>query len=298
MATKQSKKQSDKTEEQSNKTEKQKICFVTAPIGAEGSDTRIRSDKVLKYIIQSAIEPLGFSVVRADKIAKAGSISNHIIEYIIESDIVVADLTEKNPNVFYELAIRHCIHKPVIQLISKNEVIPFDVGTIRTIFYDINDIENVENVKNDIINQLKSFDTENVGVNTLIPQLVNLEELLRENEEKNTINFLQQLENTNKVLREISQGATPSLLQKLVDEGHLLIRLVDNTPYRSYYPYEVGEMRKSYYEICTELQRIVKECNGDVAHNHDNLRVYINNMWRTISILRTGGLAQAGQWLA
>lgn len=104
------------------KTDK-KICFVISPIGEEGSETRERSDKVLKYIICDSVEQLGYEVVRADKISEPGIITTQIIEHIIDSDLVIADLTDKNPNVFYELALRHAIRKPLIQMIMKGEII-------------------------------------------------------------------------------------------------------------------------------------------------------------------------------
>lgn len=112
-------------------------CFVISPIGAEGSEIRKRSDEVLEYIIKDAVEPLGYKVIRADTISESGIITSQIIEKIVESDLVVADLTGHNANVFYELAIRHLVKKPFLQLIQDGEVIPFDVASSRTVFYSL-----------------------------------------------------------------------------------------------------------------------------------------------------------------
>src|SRR5688500_15553907 len=108
----------------STKKEK-KICFVISPIGEEDSETRKRSDLVLKHIITPPIDQSGYEVVRADKISEPGIITTQIIQYIVDAPLVVADLTERNPNVFYELALRHAIRKPLVQLIKKGESIPF-----------------------------------------------------------------------------------------------------------------------------------------------------------------------------
>ena len=115
------------------KKEDKKTCFVISPIGEEGSDTRERSDQVLKHIITEPIEKLGYTVIRADKISEPGIITTQVIEYIVDAELVIADLTEKNPNVFYELAIRHAIRKPLVQMIKKGETIPFDVAATRII---------------------------------------------------------------------------------------------------------------------------------------------------------------------
>src|SRR3989339_2254786 len=97
----------------------QKSCFVIAPIGEPDSDTRKRSDQVLKHIIRPAVEACGYKAVRADEIDKPGIITSQVIQRVVDDPLVVADLTESNPNVFYELAIRHALRKPLIQLIQK-----------------------------------------------------------------------------------------------------------------------------------------------------------------------------------
>jgi hypothetical protein len=86
-----------------------KTAFIIAPIGDEKSETRKRSDQILKYIIEPVVSDLGFEPVRADKIAKPGMITTQIIEHIISDALVIADLTDHNPNVMYELALRHAI---------------------------------------------------------------------------------------------------------------------------------------------------------------------------------------------
>jgi len=86
-----------------------KSCFVIAPIGQEESETRNRSDLVLKHIIKPAAEECGYKAVRADEISEPGIITTQVIQRLIDDDLVIADLTERNPNVFYELAIRHAI---------------------------------------------------------------------------------------------------------------------------------------------------------------------------------------------
>jgi len=135
-----------------------KICFVISPIGDEDSDTRKRSDMVLKHIITGPIEELGYEVIRADKISEPGIITTQIIQHIVDAALVIADITERNPNVFYELALRHAIRKPLVQLIKKGEAIPFDVAATRIIQFDIKDLDSVAAAKDEILSQVKSLE--------------------------------------------------------------------------------------------------------------------------------------------
>jgi hypothetical protein len=114
-------------------TSNEKICFVIAPIGSEGSETRKRSDAVLKHIFREALHPRGYKLIRADEISQPGSITVQVIEKVLNADLVIADLTDHNPNVFYELAVRHAAQKPLLHVIQAGQSIPFDVSDFRTI---------------------------------------------------------------------------------------------------------------------------------------------------------------------
>lgn len=135
-----------------------KICFVISPIGEDDSETRKRSDQVLKHIITGAVEQLGYEVIRADKISEPGIITHQILQHIVDAPLVIADLTDRNPNVFYELALRHAIRKPLVQLIKKGELIPFDVAATRIIQFDLHNLDSVEAAKLEIVAQVKSLE--------------------------------------------------------------------------------------------------------------------------------------------
>ena len=114
-----------------------KVCFVISPIGSEGSDVRARADQVLRHVIEPAAEYFDYRVIRAETISTPGMITSQVIQHILESHLVIADLTDHNPNVFYELAVRHVVRKPLVQLIDKSQSLPFDVSGARTIFFDL-----------------------------------------------------------------------------------------------------------------------------------------------------------------
>ena len=135
-----------------------KTCFVIAPIGPPDSDIRKYSDKVLNFVIKLQLTPLGYKVIRADEISEPGSINAQIIRQLINADVVLADLTGQNPNVMYELAIRHVIRKPVILIAKKGEILPFDIINERTIIFDITDIADVEQAKKCLVDQVHAIE--------------------------------------------------------------------------------------------------------------------------------------------
>ena len=122
---------------------------------------RKHSDLFLESLVAPAIEDFGFKVVRADQIGQAGLISNQIIDYIMNSKLVVCDLSFHNPNVFYELSLRHATKKPTIHIIRKCDGIPFDLNDFRTIEIDDTDIYTLipalETYKNQINQQVRQM---------------------------------------------------------------------------------------------------------------------------------------------
>ena len=113
--------------------DEEKLCFVISPIGEEGSPTRKRANQVLSHVIRPAAEHCGYRIERSDDISQPGIITKQIIEKLLKAPLVIADLTERNPNVFYEVAIRHVVRKPLVQLIEVSEQIPFDLSASRMI---------------------------------------------------------------------------------------------------------------------------------------------------------------------
>jgi hypothetical protein len=152
------------------------ICFVIAPIGELDSDTRIRSDKVLEFIIKPAASKCGYKVIRADQISEPGLITSQVTQHILNDPLVIADLTDYNPNVFYELAIRHAAGKPCIHLIGKAQSLPFDIYDIRAIKIDL-DVREVERAKKDIIDQIGAIKARKGVISTPLSNAIDLQSL-------------------------------------------------------------------------------------------------------------------------
>lgn len=133
------------------------ICFVICPIGAEGSSERERSDVILNCIIKPVVTELGYDCVRADEIDHPGLITRQVIQHLLEAPLVIADLSFHNPNVFYELAIRHMRQMPCVQLIQEGERLPFDLANQRTISIDVR-ADKAEKAKAQLSKQIKAVE--------------------------------------------------------------------------------------------------------------------------------------------
>lgn len=134
-------------------------CFFVSPIGNEDSDERKHSDLFLNFIVAPALAEFGLNIVRADQIGHGGMITRQIIEHLVRSKLVIADLSFHNPNVFYELAIRHACRLPTVQIIQEGDKIPFDLDQVRTVIVDNSSIYSLvpqlETYKSQIANQVR-----------------------------------------------------------------------------------------------------------------------------------------------
>jgi len=153
----------------------ERIAFVISPIGDPSSEERRRADQILKHMIEPVTSEFGYKAIRADKISKPGIITTQIINHIINDPLVIADLTGHNPNVFYELAVRHAIKKPTIQIIRKGEKIPFDVSTQRTVQIDHQDLDSVAEAKKELEKQIKAVEKDPALVDSPISTAVDLQ---------------------------------------------------------------------------------------------------------------------------
>ena len=117
-------------------------CFVVMPIGTQTiGNISLTEDKLREkynYIIKEAIlkaDP-SLEVIRADEELNPGSISNDIFTKLMHSKYVIVDITYPNPNVFYELGIRHAIRPGTILIREKVDFsILFDISHLRYIEY-------------------------------------------------------------------------------------------------------------------------------------------------------------------
>jgi len=131
-------------------------------------------DSVYANVIQPAIESAGLSSVRADQIYSKPQVMADIWKALKSSRIVIAELSDKNVNVFYELGLAHAMGKPVIIITRNEQEVPFDLKSLRYLFYDINNPSWGESLKKVLTEMLltllkeKEFGTVFEGITTTI----------------------------------------------------------------------------------------------------------------------------------
>jgi len=131
-------------------------CFVMQPFAVPLGD-------YYEKVYKPAIEKAGLKPVRADAdIFGTGKIMDQVWEGINTAKVLVAELTSRNPNVFYELGLAHALNKPVVLVSSREEDVPFDLHHIRVIYYDVNDpfwgAKLIEKVAENILSALNNPD--------------------------------------------------------------------------------------------------------------------------------------------
>jgi hypothetical protein len=131
-------------------SKEKKFCFVLMPFTEN-----------LKEVYWKAIKPAciktDFESLRVDELKGPFNINRKIIEHIFLSDAIVADLTEWNPNVFYEMGVAHAIDNKTIMIIQKKDALPFDVSNYRCIQYEQTK-EGLEELMNSIADALNSIE--------------------------------------------------------------------------------------------------------------------------------------------
>jgi hypothetical protein len=128
-----------------------KLCFVIMPFNE-------KLNPIYDTIIKVVLKDLKYNPLRADEIFKSKPIIDDIWLNIKKSKFLIADLTERNANVFYELGLAHALSKEVILLTQNLSDIPFDLRHYRIIVYkdSISGADNLKAVLKDFIIELNS----------------------------------------------------------------------------------------------------------------------------------------------
>ena len=142
------------------------LCFVVMPFGQKpdpGGRSDIDFDKIYHEAIKPGIIDCGMEPIRADEERTGGIIHKPMFERLLLSDYVLADLTAANPNVFYELGVRHTARPATtLTIFAKQQMIPFDVNFLRSLPYDLGEDnafgdDEAQNLRQAIATKLKDL---------------------------------------------------------------------------------------------------------------------------------------------
>ncbi len=134
-----------------------KDCFVIMPFSTSQSHKEAEWTEIFEELFKKAWESFKVNCYRT-QVAR-GSITKEIIENLYSASVVFADLTDSNPNVMYELGVRHTFKKPSIMVKAKSANIPFDVNDYNVFEYEYTPkgLEDLKNHLNTVIDDVRTF---------------------------------------------------------------------------------------------------------------------------------------------
>lgn len=161
------------------------LCFVIMPFGLKpdpGGGPEIDFDRIYRKAIAPGIEAAGLEPIRADEERVGGIIHKPMFERLLLCDYALVDLTTGNPNVFYEVGVRHAVRpSTTLAIFARGQQIPFDVNYIRALPYDLGEqhsfgddqAESLKRAIGDRLRQLREDAAGAAAVDSPLFQLLN-----------------------------------------------------------------------------------------------------------------------------
>jgi hypothetical protein len=138
------------TKQQTRESKEKDTCFIIMPFGDW-------FDYYYETIYVPAIDASGLEPRRADDLYRPSAIVHDIWALTQRAKIILADLSGKNPNVFYELGLAHAVAKPAILVTESIEDVPFDLRSLRVLVYDKNEPEWGKRLRDKIETSIKEI---------------------------------------------------------------------------------------------------------------------------------------------
>src|SRR5580704_4550158 len=231
-------------------THKKPLCFVIGPIGKDGSLERKHSDLLLNALIKQVLQQdeFNYTVKRADEDADPGMIGDRVVSDIINAEIVVADLTDLNPNAFYELGIRHSKEKPTIHVAKAGTALPFDNVSHRTIFVDLTDWHSIEQARIRLAESARAVAAPGYKVSNPITQ-ANASFKMRQSEDPRDQVVAELRERLNSLENKISKSSEGNQIDELTDDEGSRVDLL----------FHLGEIAKKLHSEGKSTEQIRRE---------------------------------------
>ena len=200
----------------------QQRAFVLMPFKEEFDD-------IYDYLIHDPLSEAGYDVMRADDILNQRNILADIIQSIINSELIVADLSTANPNVYYELGLAHVYGKKVILLAQDIKEVPFDLQSYRIITYSTN-FTQMNNARQEIQKLIEGVRDGNVKFGSPITDFghplspssttdtQSLVEISGEQDDRGTLDYQIEVEEGMETMMEVTIGLGEHVLNPLTLE--------------------------------------------------------------------------------
>jgi hypothetical protein len=228
-----------------------KKCFIITPIGDKNSETRSKAEGLIKSVILPVLNEMRFDVIPPHEITDSGSITNQIIKHLLEDDLVIANLTGLNPNVMYELAVRHAARLPVVCVAEEGTQLPFDIKIERSVFYE-DTMQGVFDLKPLLEKTIKSALAEENPDNPIyrVASEKIILELAKTDYDKSVIDLLLSIrDRLDKPYPDIIKSEKPEKLM-VSDEFRVIIKIPE-----------------SYEVACKEVQKVLDAAFKDLNYN-------------------------------
>lgn len=146
--------------------------FIVRPFGTK---KEINFDQMERDLIRPVLDTLGWQGDTTGEIFEAGNIRAGMMDLLLTADLVIADISIHNANVFYELGVRHSLrHRPTVLIRCKGDEVPFDLKTDRYLQYDLSTEQVAEESRQSLLRTLRDTirsDTTDSPVYNLLPNL-------------------------------------------------------------------------------------------------------------------------------
>jgi len=135
-----------------------KLCFVIMPFSSTATCNDNQWEDIFLTLIKHTVEEAGFGYTCERAALKIGNIIHDILEKLFYSDLVIADLTDRNANVFYELGVRHALKDKTVLIAQSFNHIPFDLKHYAAITYDYTTSKGRDEFKHSLIDCLTKIE--------------------------------------------------------------------------------------------------------------------------------------------
>lgn len=217
---------------------------------------------------------------RADLMSGSSMIGTNIFRSISESEVCIADMSGLNPNVLYEMGVRHSIRKPIIHIAQTGTVLPFDNAPHLTHFYDLNDYNSMNDLKDTISREIENVLRDDYEVSNPFTQALGAIQINKSGDPSDRVlsSLLERVSALEHDSRAVSNIVRPLTVETISEARNLLLTFISNRNSSRHYNEETFEncvlMMKDDGQF---MDRLLEAVRNSSRPNRDALERIIYN---------------------